>query len=83
VDTTEQIAGAIAGFGPELASSEGPADHLAREVRRTGEGWGHGEHVLVLEQVTAFGDPPRLRCLFWCESCHVSQHVMLQGPSVQ
>ena len=59
------------------------ADQLAREGGRALEGWGHSEHVLVLEQATAVGDPVRLRCLFWCGHCHVSQQVMQRGTSVQ
>lgn len=68
---------------PELAGGKHAAHELADEARGALERWGLREHELVLEQVNAFGDPARLRCLFWCENCHVSQHVMLPDPFVR
>lgn len=80
MDTTEPIAAALVRTRPESAVDERTVNEPTREARRALESWGHGDHELVLEQVTVFGNPPRLRCLFWCESCHVSQQVMLHGP---
>ncbi|MYB21696.1 MAG: hypothetical protein F4Y29_04090 [Chloroflexi bacterium] len=80
MDTTDPIAAALAQARPELVNGGRTANALAREARRALERWGHGEHELVLERVSAFGDPLRLRCLFWCESCHVPQQVILPGP---
>lgn len=58
-----------------------PADAIDRllelaaaELRR----WGHAGHEVALERAVAyFADPGRLRCTFWCETCHVAQVVLL------
>ncbi len=52
-------------------------DYANRELER----WGHGDHEVTLEQVRPFfGDPEVLNCSFWCETCHVSQVVLLSPP---
>lgn len=49
-------------------------DLAAPELRR----WGHAGHEVALERAVAyFADPGRLRCSFWCETCHVAQVVLL------
>lgn len=83
VETTEQVGVAFARYWPAIGGGDHTADQLARTVLRALDGWGHGEQILVLSQVTVFGDPTRLRCWFRCENCHVSQQVMMQTPSVQ
>jgi len=52
--------------------------HLAnRELRE----WGHDGHQVTVERITPyFGNPEVLRCSFWCETCHVSHHALINMP---
>lgn len=82
--TIGELAVALARAWPELAGRDDEAQKLAREAERQLARWGHGrEHELFLERASGFGEPPVLRCLFWCETCHVSQLVVLDMPSVR
>ncbi len=76
--TTEQLAEALQQAWPDLAGAEGGPRGRAREAERELERWGHQGHVFSLERVSSVaGRPGALGCLFWCESCHVSQLVVL------
>lgn len=48
-----------------------------RELRE----WGHDGHQVTVERITPyFGDSQVLRCSFWCETCHVSHHALINMP---
>lgn len=69
---------------PELAGAEGRRRGLAREAARELRRWGHEGHDIQLERVSRMpGEPRTLRCLFWCEICHVSQLLVLRETRVQ
>ena len=79
--TTEQLAEALAQARPAL---DGGAQALARRAERELRRWGHEGHVVDLERVTLVaGRPGALRWLFWCESGHVSQLLVLDEPAVR
>ena len=56
-------------------------DVVARLLEQAGPAlrrWGHTGHEVALERAVAyFADPGRLRCTFWCETCHVAHVVPL------
>lgn len=56
-------------------------DRANQELRT----WGHGDHEVSLERVSPFfGDAAVLHWSFWCESCHVSQIVLVaREPQTQ
>ena len=55
---------------------------LAERANRELSRWGHADHEVTLERMVPFvGDPSKLRCTFWCETCHVSQVALLSRPS--
>ncbi|MDE2968092.1 MAG: hypothetical protein OXS30_11500 [Chloroflexota bacterium] len=63
--------------------SEYPGDSLGRLVQlanRELREWGHSEHQVTVERITPyFGDPDVLRWSFWCETCHVSHHALMNS----
>lgn len=78
MSTTKQLAEALARAWPQLAGTEGDAQGLAREAARGLRRWGHDDHDIRVERVSRIlGEPGFLHCLFWCESCHVSQLLVL------
>ena len=83
VSTAEQLAGEIERLQPELAGDERGLQGLAGEARSQLARWGHEEHVLTLERVDRGPGSGALRCWFWCESCHVSQLLVLDEPGVR
>ncbi len=56
-------------------------DVVARLLEQAGPDlrrWGHAGHEVSLERAVAyFADPGRLRCTFWCETCHIAHVVLL------
>jgi len=82
VTTTEQLAEALQRARPDLAGAEGGARGWAREAERELRRWGHDGHVVTLERVSPVaGQAGAVGCLFWCESCHVSQLMVLSQPA--
>ena len=73
----------------EQAASEDAATDAATDAARLTEqvnielaAWGHAGHEVALERVRSFyGDPGVLRLTFWCETCHVSQVMLLARPA--
>ncbi len=58
------------------------AARLAEQVNDELAAWGHAGHEAALERVKPFyGDQRVLRLTFGCESCHVSQVVLLPRPA--
>ncbi|MXY71482.1 MAG: hypothetical protein F4Y97_00420 [Dehalococcoidia bacterium] len=81
--TVEQLAGALDRAQPQLSEAEGRARWLARVAQRELDRWGHEAHELTLEQVDRRPGSGALRCWFWCESCHISQLLVLDEPGVR
>lgn len=81
--TTEQLASALERAWPDLSRIDGETHELAREAERQLSRWGHAGHELTLERVDRGPGSGALRCLFWCESCHVSQLLVLHEPGVR
>ena len=79
MNASERLAAALARARPELAGDEAQA--LAREAALELRRWGHDEHEIQRERVSRMHGEPgswgSLGCLFWCESCHVSQLLVL------
>ena len=51
---------------------------LAERVNGELSAWGHAGHEVTVERVLPFfGDPGVLSWHCWCETCHVSQLVLL------
>ena len=87
MNASEQLAEALARSQPELAADEARLRALAREAARGLRRWGHDEHDVKLERVSRMpgeqGSSGSLGCLFWCESCHVSQLLVLSETEVR
>lgn len=83
MSTTEQLAAAPERARPELSEDGRELQGCAREARRQLARWGHEEHELTLERVDRRPGSGGLRCWFWCESCHVSQLLVLDEPEVR
>lgn len=84
MNAKERLAGALTRACPELAGAEGAAPALAREALRELVHWGHADCDVQLEWVRRKpGAPNSLSCLFWCESCHVSQLLALSEMRVR
>lgn len=84
MNTSERLAEALTQASPELADAEGAAPALAREAVSGLRRWGHADCDVQLEWVRRKpGAPSSLSCLFWCESCHVSQLLVLSETSVR
>lgn len=82
--TVEQLADALQRAQPRLAGTAERAQELAGEAKRELARWGHAGHELVLERIhRPPGGSEALRCLFWCESCHVSQLLVLGAAEVR
>ena len=87
VQASERLTQALAQARPDLVSDEGRLRALACEAARELRRWGHDGHELTLERVSRIPGAPGssgfLHCLFWCESCHVSQLLALGGTRVR
>ena len=84
MNDAEQLAAALTRAYSELAGAEGAAPALAREAVRELRRWGHAGCDVRLEWVRQKpGAPDSLSCLFWCESCHVSQLLVLNETRVR
>ncbi len=83
MNTIEQLASDLQQFRQELSGEEIELRGLAREAQRQLRRWGHEGHELTLERVARGPGSAALRCWFWCESCHVSQLLVLDEPGVR
>ena len=83
MSTTEQLAGALERILPELSGNGAALLRWARAVQRELNRWGHEAHELSLERADRGPGSGALRCWFWCESCHVSQLLVLDEPGVR
>ena len=84
MNASEQLAEALARSQPELTADEARLRALAREAARELRRWGHSDCDVQLEWVRRKpGAPDSLSCLFWCESCHVSQLLVLSEAGVR
>ena len=77
---SEQWAGALERVLPELSVDESELQRWARAVQRELNRWGHEAHDLNLERVDHGPGSDALRCWFLCESCYVSQLLVLNNP---
>ena len=78
-----QWAGALERALPELSGDGSELQRWARAAQRELNRWGHEAHELTLERVDRGPGSGALRCWFWCESCHVSQLLVLDEPGVR
>ena len=84
VIASEPVAKTEARDWPQLASADSPVQGLAPEAERELRRWGHGDHDVRLEWVSRIaGESGTVSCLFWCESCHVSQLLVLSETRVR
>ena len=84
MNAAERLAEALTRACPELSGAEGAAPALEREAVRELRRWGHADCDVQLEWVRRKpGAPNSLSCLFWCESCHVSQLLVLSEMRVR
>lgn len=84
MNSAERLAEALARARPEFAGDETRLRALAREAARGLRRWGHSDCDVQLEWVRRKpGAPDSLSCLFWCESCHVSQPLVLSEAGVR
>lgn len=66
------------------ATNDAATPALAREALRELAHWGHADCDVQLEWIRRKpGAPSSLSCLFWCESCHVSQLLVLSETRVR
>ena len=82
----KQIEAALAEAEPQTDSERNGLPLLAERANRELARWGHDGHdghELTLERVDRGPGSGALRCLFWCESCHVSQLLVLHEPGVR
>ena len=80
---SEQWSRALERVLPELSSNESEWRRWARAVQRELNRWGHEAYELTLERADRGPGSGALHCWFWCESCHVSQLLVLDEPEVQ
>jgi len=83
LSTIEHLASALATVCPERSGTGLNMHGLAREAQRQLRRWGHEGYELTLERVDRGPGSGPLRCWFWCESCHVSQLLVLDEPEVR
>ncbi len=81
---SEPLAKTVARDWSQLASADGAAQGLTAQVERELRQWGHSDHDVRVERVSRItGGSGAVSCLFWCESCHVSQLLVLSETSVR
>ena len=75
------IEAALQRTGMMRVQSAASSESLYRRADGELDAWGHQGHQITLERAKAhFADPSVLRCVFWCDSCHVAQVVLLGAP---
>lgn len=83
MSASEQLAGALERVLPELSGNESELQRWAHAAERELNRWGHEAHEVTLERAGRGPGSRALRCWFWCESCHVSQLLVLGDPEVR
>jgi len=79
--TANQVELAIARVEPPCSDGPNGLALMAEAVNGELSAWGHAGHEVTLERVLPFfGDPGVLSWHCWCETCHVSQLVLLARP---
>lgn len=76
--TTESVWITLEQVDLESQYPGGSLGRLVQLANRELQEWGHDGHRVTVERITPyFGDAEVLRCSFWCETCHVSHHALI------
>lgn len=79
--TTESVRTTLNQIDPHSDYSSSSLGRLVQLANRELREWGHSRHQVTIERITPyFGDSQVLRCSFWCETCHVSHHALINMP---
>ncbi|MYJ92707.1 MAG: hypothetical protein F4038_06620 [Chloroflexi bacterium] len=79
--TTESVWNALQQFDQRDGYPGRSLGRLVQLANRELREWGHDGHQVTVERITPyFGDSQVLRCSFWCETCHVSHHALINMP---
>ena len=79
--TTESVRTSLGQLDLRSEYSGGSLGRLVQLANRELREWGHTGHRVTVERITPyFGDSQILRCSFWCETCHVSHHALINMP---
>ncbi len=82
--TTAGARNALEQFGLEHRYSGSGLTVLVRDANRELGSRGHSEHPVTVERIAPFfGDAQVLDWTLYCETCHVSHHVLLAAPLSQ